>query len=160
SFTPDPRLFPSFNNALRQAMLREADLFFLNVVAEDRSILDFLDSDYTFVNAPLARHYGLKGVSGDAFRRVSLAGTSRGGGLTLGGVLAVTPNPTRTSPVKRGKWILDNILGTPPPPPPPDVPELPEEKGELRGSLRQRMEKHRTNPICASCHQRMDPLGF
>src|SRR5262249_26108471 len=124
------------------------------------SVLDFLDADFTFVNERLARHYGLPGVKGPEFRRVSLAATERRGVLTQASILTVTSNPTRTSPVKRGKWILDNILNTPPPPPPPDVPELEEQKGELKGSLRQRMELHRTNALCASCHQRMDPLGF
>jgi hypothetical protein len=126
---------------------------------EDRSILDFLDADFTFVNERLARHYGIAGIKGDAFQRVSLTGDQRGGILTQASILTVTSNPTRTSPVKRGKWILENILGTPPPPPPPDVPELKEGK-ELTGTLRQRMEQHRANPNCAVCHQRMDPLGF
>jgi hypothetical protein len=157
-FSPDPKRFPSYTPALRQAMQRETELFFLHVLREDRSILDFLDADYTFANETLARHYGLQGVHGDTFRKVSLAGTQRGGILTHASVLAVTSNPTRTSPVKRGKWILDNILGSPPPPPPPDVDELKE--GETRGTLRQQMEQHRKNPSCASCHQRMDPLGF
>jgi hypothetical protein len=131
----------------------------MHVVREDRSVLDFLDSDYTFVNGRLAKHYGIKDVTGESFSKVSLAGTPRGGLLTQASVLAVTSNPTRTSPVKRGKWILDNILGTPPPPPPPDVEELKEED-ELKGTLRQQMDQHRKNPSCASCHQRMDPLGF
>jgi hypothetical protein len=157
-FNPDPRRFPTFR-ALRGAMLRETELFFLHVVREDRSVLDFIDGDYTFVNGPLARHYGIKGVAGQEFRKVSLAGTPRAGVLTHASVLAVTSNPTRTSPVKRGKWILDNILGTPPPPPPADV-EVLKEGGELQGTLRQRMEQHRKDPTCASCHARMDPLGF
>jgi len=160
-FKPDPDLFPSFDDKLRSSMLRETELFFENVLREDRSILDFIDADYTFVNERLAKHYGLSGVKGEQFRRVSLTGTPRGGILTQAAVLAVTSNPTRTSPVKRGKWILDNILGTPPPPPPPGVEELKDDKqAELSGSLRQRMEQHRANPSCASCHQRMDPLGF
>jgi hypothetical protein len=160
-FKPDPDLFPGFDEKLRSAMLTETELFFANVLREDRSILDFIDADYTFVNERLARHYGLTGVKGDEFRRVSLAGTPRGGILTQAAVLAVTSNPTRTSPVKRGKWILDNILGTPPPPPPPGVEELKDDKeAVLSGTLRQRMEQHRANPNCASCHQRMDPLGF
>jgi hypothetical protein len=158
-FSPDPKRFPGFNAGLRQAMLRETEMFFLHVVREDRSILDFLDADYTFVNERLARHYGLKDIRGESFRKVSLAGTPRGGIFTHGSVLAITSNPTRTSPVKRGKWILENILGTPPPPPPPDVEEL-KEGNELKGTLRQQMEQHRKNPTCASCHQRMDPLGF
>jgi mono/diheme cytochrome c family protein len=160
-FKPDPDLFPRFDEKLRAAMLKETELFFDNVVREDRSVLDFIDSDYTFVNERLAKHYGLSGVKGEEFRRVSLTGTPRGGILTQAAVLSVTSNPTRTSPVKRGKWILENILGTPPPPPPPGVEELKDDKeAVLSGSLRQRMEQHRANPNCATCHQRMDPLGF
>jgi hypothetical protein len=159
NFSPDPRRFPGFTQALRESMLRETAELFLHVMREDRSILEFLDADYTFVNEALAAHYGLKDVKGSEMRKVSLAGTPRGGVLTHASVLAVTSNPTRTSPVKRGKWILDNLLGTPPPPPPPDVPEL-EQKGALRGSLRQQMEQHRKDPNCATCHARMDPLGF
>jgi mono/diheme cytochrome c family protein len=160
-FKPDPDLFPRFDDKLRAAMLKETELFFENVVREDRSILDFIDADYTFVNERLAKHYGLSGVKGEEFRRVSLTGTPRGGILTQAAVLSVTSNPTRTSPVKRGKWILENILGTPPPPPPPGVEELKDDKeAVLSGSLRQRMEQHRANPNCATCHQRMDPLGF
>jgi hypothetical protein len=158
-FSPDPKRFPTFDTQLRVAMQRETELFFLHVVREDKSVLDFLDSDYTFVNQRLAKHYGLKDVTGESFRQVSLAGTPRGGVLTQAAVLAVTSNPTRTSPVKRGKWILENILGTPPPPPPPDAGELKEDV-ELKGTLRQQMEQHRQNPSCATCHQRMDPLGF
>ncbi len=156
--TPDKKEFPTFDEPLRTAMQRETDLFFEAIMREDRSVLDFLDADYTFANERLARHYGLSGVKGDQFQRVSLKGTARGGVLTHGSVLTITSNPTRTSPVKRGKWILENILGTPPPPPPPDVPELKESK--LSGSLRQRMEQHRENVLCASCHARMDPIGF
>ncbi|MEM1068228.1 MAG: DUF1588 domain-containing protein, partial [Planctomycetota bacterium] len=111
-----------------------------------------------YVNEPLAQFYGMSGVTGNEFRRVSLQGTPRGGLLTQASVLTVTSNPTRTSPVKRGKWILDNLLNTPPPPAPPDVPEL--EKSQLVGTLRQRMEQHRNNPACAACHNMMDPLGF
>ncbi|HTU92781.1 MAG TPA: DUF1592 domain-containing protein [Gemmataceae bacterium] len=160
-FKPDPDLFPNFDDKLRSAMLKETELFFDNVVREDRSILDFIDADYTFVNERLAKHYGLSGVKGVAFRRVSLTATPRGGILTQAAVLAVTSNPTRTSPVKRGKWILENILGMPPPPPPPGVEELKDDKQAVEsGSLRQRMEMHRANPNCATCHQRMDPLGF
>jgi hypothetical protein len=113
------------------------------------------------VNERLARHYGIDGVKGDEFRRVSLAGTSRRGVLTHASILSITSNPTRTSPVKRGKWILENILGTPPPPPPPGVEELDDSKDAvLKGSLRERMEQHREKPMCASCHARMDPIGF
>ncbi|HEV3256534.1 MAG TPA: DUF1592 domain-containing protein [Gemmataceae bacterium] len=158
---PDPDHYPAFDEALRAAMRKETEMFFEAVMREDRSIMDFLDADYTFVNERLARHYGITGVKGTQFRRVKLTGGQRGGVLTQASVLTVTSNPTRTSPVKRGKWILDNILGTPPPPPPPDAGRLNEAKeAVLSGSLRQRMEQHRANPNCASCHQRMDPLGF
>lgn len=142
-------------------MERETDLLFGNIMREDRSVLEFLDADYTFVNQRLARHYGLAPVVGDDFVRVSLKGTSRRGLMTHASILTITSNPTRTSPVKRGEFILDNVLGTPPPPPPPEVPDLAEAKaGELTGTLRQRMEQHRQNPACASCHARMDPIGF
>lgn len=160
-FAPDPKLFPTFNEQLRSAMLRETEEFFEYVVREDRSILDFLDCDYTFLNERLAKHYGIEGVKGPEFRKVTLPNGPRAGILTHASILTVTSNPTRTSPVKRGKWILENILGTPPPPPPPGVEELQEgEQVELKGSLRQRMEQHRANPSCASCHARMDALGF
>ncbi len=160
-FTPDPVLFPDFDESLKAAMLKETELFFESIRDKDRSVLEFLDADYTFVNDRLARHYGIAGVTGDWFRRVSLAGTPRGGVLTQASVLAATSNPTRTSPVKRGKWILENILGSPPSPPPSGVEALKEGKGHGHaGTLRQRMERHRTDPACASCHRRMDPLGF
>ncbi len=141
-------------------MRQETEHFFEAIVKEDRSILDFLDADFTFVNEALAKHYGIPGVKGPEFQRVKLDAGQRGGILTHASILTVTSNPTRTSPVKRGKWILENILNAPPPPPPPDVPELAEDAKELKGSLRERMEQHRAKPICASCHQRMDPLGF
>ncbi len=161
SFAPDPKLFPTFDEPLRNAMLRETEAFFQYIVDEDRSVLELIDSDYTLMNERLAKHYGIAGVKGDEFRKIKLPDRRRGGVLAQASVLTVTSNPTRTSPVKRGKWIMDNILGTPPPPPPPDVPELKEEnKAALSGTLRQRMEQHRANPSCASCHQRMDPLGF
>jgi hypothetical protein len=158
---PDPDRFPAFDEALRSAMLQESECFFDAIVRGDRSILEFLDADYTFVNERLANHYGFAGVHGDAFRRVSLAGTPRGGVLTQAGVLTIASNPTRTSPVKRGKWILENILGAPPPPPPAGAGDLrDDQRSPLSGSLRQRLEQHRANPDCASCHRRMDPLGF
>jgi hypothetical protein len=158
---PDPQLFPTFDESLRAAMLKETQLFVENVMKEDRSILDFIDSDYSFLNERLARHYGIPGVQGEQFRRVSLTGTERGGVLTQASILTLTSNPTRTSPVKRGKWILENIFNTPPPPPPPEAGRLKEDKQSvLSGSLRQRMEQHRAKPMCASCHARMDPLGF
>jgi mono/diheme cytochrome c family protein len=161
-FKPDPKRFPTFNDQLRDDLIEETRQFFNHVVRDDRSVLELLDAKYTFVNERLAKHYGLPSVRGDEFRQVTLTDEQhkqRGGILMMGSVLAVTSNPTRTSPVKRGKFILENILNTPPPPPPPDVPEL-KEGAELKGTLRQRMEQHRANPTCASCHQRMDPLGF
>jgi len=159
--TPDPGRFPDFNDDLRNAMRMETELFFEAVVREDRSVLDFLDGKFTYVNEPLARLYGIPGVTGKQFRRVALTGDERGGVLTQASVLTVTSNPTRTSPVQRGKWVLEQILGAPQPPPPASVPELPDEKhGPLKGTLRQRMEQHRADPACATCHARMDPLGF
>jgi hypothetical protein len=129
-------------------------------VREDRGILDFLAADYTFVNDRLARHYGLGGVRGSEFRKVSLAGTHRGGVTSHASVLAVTSNPTRTSPVKRGRWLLENILGAAPPAPPPGVEQLKEAHETGGATLRQQMEQHRANPQCAACHASMDPLGF
>ncbi len=175
--SPDPKLFPTFNAGLRSAMLQETKLFFGEIIREDRSILDLIDADFTYINEPLSYHYGIrdsvgnywgqkepmkpggKPIQGNDFIRVPLLGSMRGGLLTQASVLTVTSNPTRTSPVKRGKWVLEQILGTPPPPPPPDVPEL-DEKKLLTGSLRQQMEQHRKNPSCAACHAKMDPLGF
>ena len=142
-------------------MIRETELYFDHVMREDRSVLEFLDSDYTFLNAVLAQHYGITGVTGPEFRKVTLKDSARGGILTHGSILTVTSNPTRTSPVMRGKWVLENILGTPPPPPPADVPELEtDSKAQLTGTLRQRMEKHRSDPNCATCHSKVDPIGF
>lgn len=141
-------------------MIGEAEAFFEYVVQTDRSALDFLDADYTFVNQRMAEHYGIPGDFGKtSFKRVTFPDSRRGGVITMASTLTVTSNPTRTSPVKRGKWILENILGTPPPPPAPDVPELPP-TGQLKGTLRQQMEQHRSNPSCAGCHARLDPLGF
>jgi hypothetical protein len=157
---PDKSMFPDFDAALRSAMQTETDLFFENVMHEDRSVFDFLTADYTFVNARLAKFYGLPNVTGDDFQKVSLQGTQRRGVLTQASVLTLTSNPTRTSPVKRGKWVLENLLGTPPPPPPPNVPALDDKDRKLTGTLRQQMEQHRANPNCASCHARMDPIGF
>jgi hypothetical protein len=158
---PDPKLFPDFDEDLRSAMIQETRLFCRSIQHEDRSVLDFIDATGTFVNERLARHYGLAGVLGDDFRRVSLAGTPRRGILTQASILAVTSNPTRTSPVKRGKWILENILGVPPAPPPSGVEALKEDGTAASArTLRERMERHRNDPQCASCHGRMDPLGF
>jgi hypothetical protein len=159
---PDRQVFPSFDDELRAAMAMETELFFKNILREDRSVMEFLTADYTFVNEPLARHYGLKQkVTGREFQRVLLKGSGRAGILTHASVLTVTSNPTRTSPVKRGKWVLENLLAEPPPPPPPNVPPLIEGKEAARSaSLRERMEKHRQDPLCASCHAQMDPIGF
>jgi hypothetical protein len=127
---------------------------------EDRSILDFIDASYTFLNERLARHYGIPDVIGTEFRKVSLTGTGRAGVLTHGSVLTVSSYGNRTSPVLRGKWVLENILNAPPPPPPPNVPTLREEAIGSLASMRQQLEEHRKNPVCASCHARMDPMGF
>jgi hypothetical protein len=159
--SPDPGLFPGFDPALRDAMRKETELYFAHILRDDRSVLELLDSDYTFLNEPLARHYGIDGVEGATFRKVTLTDRRRGGVLTQASVLTLTSNPNRTSPVKRGKWILQQILGTPPPPQPPNVPELDENKHAVdAASLRERMEQHRADPQCATCHQQMDSLGF
>jgi len=158
---PDKEKYPQFDEALRNAFERESDLFFSNIMHEDRSVLEFIDADYTFLNDRLARHYGVPGVKGGYFRRVDLTTTEhRGGVLSQGAVLLVTSYPTRTSPVLRGKWILENILGTPPPPPPPNVPPLADSAATSARSLREQLEKHRADRACASCHARLDPLGF
>ena len=128
---------------------------------DNRSILEFLDADFSFLNERLATLYGIDGVKGSEFRRVTFKNRERGGLLTQGSVLTITSNPTRTSPVKRGKWVMETLLGAPPPPPPPNVPELKIDKDHpLTGTLRQRMEQHRANPACSSCHERMDDIGF
>lgn len=160
--TPDPELFPEFDAELRASMRRETEMYVAALVREDRSILELLDSDFTFLNGRLARHYGISDVEGEEFRRVDLPEDSRRGGvLTQASVLTITSNPTRTSPVVRGKWILEQILGTPPPPPPPDVPPLEENGDGIQvASLRQKLEQHRSKPECAGCHAKMDPLGF
>jgi mono/diheme cytochrome c family protein len=157
--TPDPKLYPGWNNDLREAMRRETEMFFENIMRENRSVLELIDANYSFLNERLAKHYGIDGVKGPEFQKVIFKDNRRGGILTQGSILTITSNPTRTSPVKRGKWILENIVGAPPPPPPPNVPELKEAK-DVKGSLRQRMELHRENAMCASCHARMDPIGF
>ena len=157
---PTPSEFPDFDDNLRQAFARETTLFVESILREDRSVIELLDADYTFVNERLARHYGIPNVYGDRFRRVDVADENRRGLLGHGSVLTVTSYPNRTSPVLRGKWVLDNILGAPPPPPPPDVPDLEENPvGEVL-PMRERMAHHRRNAICASCHARMDPLGL
>ena len=155
---PDPVIFP-FDEALRASFIRETELLVTSIVRDDRSLLDLLTADYTFVNERLAEHYGISGVYGSQFRRVALTDPNRRGLLGQGSVLTVTSYPNRTSVVQRGKWILENLLGTPPPPPPPDVPALKAERiGKV--SLREQMAAHRSNPVCASCHLRMDPIGF
>lgn len=175
---PDTKRFPGFNEQLRTAMRTETELFFEELIREDRSVLEILDADFTYLNRQLAQHYGIQDTAGNTaatkprkpggkqipnekFVRVNLAGTGRGGLLLQASVLTVTSNPTRTSPVKRGKWVLEQLLGTPPPPPPPNVPELEKDGKPLSaGTLRQRMEEHRKNVACANCHAKMDPLGF
>ena len=158
---PDRDRFPGFDEPLRQAMLRETELFTAEILRDDRSVLDFIDADFTYVNERLARHYGLVGISGEEFRRVRLQDSVRGGLLTQASILTVTSNPNRTSPVKRGRWVLEQLLGTPPPPPPAGVTPLKEDRAaDSSLSLRQRMEQHRSRPNCAVCHNRLDPLGF
>jgi hypothetical protein len=161
SHVPTPGDFPNFDNELRQAFRQETELFFGSVVRENRSVLDLINANYTFVNERLARHYGIPNVYGSNFRRVPVTDEARRGLLGQGSVLTVTSYPNRTSPVLRGKYILENILGTPPPSPPANVPALSDnEAGQEPKSLRERMELHRKNPTCATCHRVMDPLGF
>jgi hypothetical protein len=162
SANPDSAEFPDFDDNLRQAFQRETEMLFESVLRENRSILDLLDSDYTFVNERLARHYGIPGVLGPDFRRVPVAADARRGLLGQGSLLLVTSNANRTSPVQRGKWILENLLGSPPPLPPPNVPPLKEDAAGAAGatSVRERIEQHRANPACASCHKIMDPIGL
>ena len=161
SVTPDVNAFPEFDENLRTAFVRETELFLESQLRDDRSVVDLLSADYTFVNERLARHYGVPNVYGSRFRRITWNDERRRGLLGQGSILTVTSLATRTSPVVRGKWVLENLLGTPPPPPPPNVPELPESTDrQTPTSMRERMEVHRANPICASCHTRMDPIGF
>ena len=160
SMKPDPQKFPVWGPELRDAMKTETRMFFESILRENRPIGDFLDARYTFLNELLAKHYGIDGVKGPDFRRVELQTDQRRGVLTHASVLTVTSYPTRTSPVIRGKYVLQNLLGAPPPAPPPDVPALDEESVGTAGSLRQQFEKHRSNAMCASCHNRMDALGF
>ena len=161
SVGPDTLLFPAFDDDLRRAFRSETELLVQSVMREDRNVLDLLRSDYSFVNERLARHYGIPNIYGSHFRRVTLDDEARRGLLGHGSILTVTSYPNRTSPVLRGKWILENILGTPPPPPPPNVPDLEENRpGEEARSLRERLEQHRSNPACASCHAMIDPAGL
>ena len=158
---PDPDLFAEFDENLRDAFRRETELFIGSQLQDDRAIPELLTADYSFLNERLARHYGVEGVSGSRFRRVTMTGSQRSGLLGQGSVLTITSYPNRTSPVLRGKWLLENILGTPPPPPPPDVPALSDKGADgQRQSVRERLEAHRRNPACATCHAQMDPLGF
>ena len=159
--TPDVNIFPDFDDNLREAMRRETELFFASQLKEDRSIAELLSANYTYLNERLAKHYGIPGISGSHFRRVELEDRNRGGLIGQASIWTVTSYATRTSPVKRGKWILENLLGSPPPPPPGGVPPLPEPSKETEGmTMRQLFEQHRKDPLCASCHVKMDPLGF
>jgi hypothetical protein len=161
AFSPNPRLYPDFDDNLRQALRQETERFVDSVLREDRSVLALLDADYTFLNERLAKHYGIPGVYGSRFRRVTLPDDSeRGGLLRQGSILAVTSYATRTSPVRRGKWVLDNLYGAPPPPPLPNVPDLDETSVSASLPMRERLAAHRTNPVCASCHRTIDPVGY
>ena len=157
---PSVLRFPEWGIELRDAMKTETRTFFDYILRENRPLADFLDAKYAFLNDRLAKHYGIPGVTGPEFRKVDLATDQRGGLLGQGSILAISSYRERTSVVLRGKYVLENILGTPPPPPPPDVPPLNEEAVGTSASLRQQMEKHRANPVCSSCHSKMDPLGF
>jgi hypothetical protein len=161
SAQPDPGKFPEYTPALRDALFAEPIEFFHALVREDGSLLRVLDADYTYANEAIAKHYGLEGVNGEAFQRVVFKDHNRGGLLTMGAVLTLTSYPRRTSPVLRGKWVLEQILGTPAPPPPPLIKSLPPDDHPRKGqTLRQQLEQHRTDPNCAGCHKRLDPLGF
>jgi hypothetical protein len=162
STQPDSRLFPDFDDNLRQAFRRETEMLFESVIKDDRNVLDLLRADYTFLNERLAKHYGVPNVYGSHFRKVELGPNSvRGGLLGQGSIMTVTSYANRTSPVRRGKWILENLLGTPVPAPPLNVPPLKENSpGEKVLTVRERMVEHRANAVCASCHQLMDPVGL
>jgi hypothetical protein len=162
NINPNSDAFPDFDNNLRQGFKREAELFFASIVREDRSILDLMTADYTFVNERLARHYGIPEIYGSHFRRVALGPelAARRGLLGKGGVLMATSHADRTAPTLRGKWLLENVLGSPPPAPPANVPALETEPGEAPKTMRERMQVHRATPACAGCHQLLDPLGF
>ena len=157
---PDPDIFTEFDGSLKKAFQQETEHFFNYIMRENRPVNDFLDARYTFVNQRLATFYGIKGVYGPQFRKVELADGKRGGLLGQGSILTVTSYPNRTSVVQRGKWVLENLLGTPPPAPPPNVPALEPHGKDGKQSMRQAMEAHRANPVCASCHSKMDPIGF
>jgi hypothetical protein len=157
---PDPDIFPDFDDNLRQAMVTETQMFFESIMREDHSVLDLLTADYSFVNERLARHYNIPNVTGSRFRKVALTDPNRRGLLGQASILTLTSVAVRTSPVARGKWVLTNLIGTPPPPPPPNVPALKEDKNGAPRSMRDRMTEHRKNPFCANCHKVMDPIGF
>src|SRR4030095_3042625 len=157
---PDTTTYPYFDENLRQALAKETELLIESQVREDHSVADLLTTDYTFLNQRLAEHYGIKGVYGNEFRRVKLEDPNRYGLLGQASILAVTSDPNRTAPTIRGKWVLEQLLGTPPPPPPPNVPSLKDDGTAQKLTMRQRMEQHRANPTCAACHRMMDPLGF
>jgi hypothetical protein len=156
---PNSEVFPDFDDNLRQAFERETSMLVESIIRDDRNVVDLLSADYTFVNERLARHYGMPNIYGSLFRRVPVTNEARKGVLGHGSILALTSHAERTSPVLRGKWILENLLGSPPPPPPPDVPALADKTGQAR-TIRDRIEQHRKDPVCASCHKVMDPLGF
>ncbi len=158
--SPDTTTFPYFDENLRHALAKETELLIESQLREDRSVVDLLRTDYTFLNQRLAEHYGIKGIYGTEFRRVTLEDPNRHGLLGQASILAVTSYPNRTAPTIRGKWVLEQLLGSPPPPPPPNVPSLKDDATELKLTMRQRMEQHRSNPTCAVCHRMMDPLGF
>ena len=160
SVQPDRERYPDFDDYLRASLSKETELFFEYVMKNDRSLLDFIDGQYTFLNERLARHYGIRGITGTEFRKVDLTGSGRGGIMTQASVLTVSSYSNRTSVVLRGKWVLENILNAPPPPPPANVPSLNEDAVGATASLRQQMEAHRRNAVCAACHSKMDPLGF
>jgi hypothetical protein len=160
SANPDPDKFPEWSPELREAMKTETALFFGAMLRENRPLSDFLDARFTFLNGPLAKHYGIEGVHGPDFQRVELETDQRGGILSHASVLTVTSYPTRTSPVIRGKYVLENILGAPPPDPPADVPALDEAAVGETASMREQLQQHRANPACSTCHERMDVLGF
>jgi hypothetical protein len=157
---PNPQEFPDFDDNLRQALRRETELFLESIIREDRSVPELLTADYTFLNERLARHYGIPDIYGDRFRRVTITDENRRGLLGQGSVLTATSYATRTSPVLRGKWVLETLLAAPPPAPPPNVPQLKEDTDAALLPMRERMAQHRTNPSCASCHARMDPIGL
>ena len=160
NIAPNSDEFPDFDDDLRQAFRRETALFVGSIIREDRNVLDLMTADHTFVNERLAKHYGIPNVYGSHFRRVTVGDDARRGLLGKGSILLATSHADRTAPVLRGKWIMENLLGTPPPPPPPDVPALQPPPARAPRTMRERMEVHRANPSCASCHRSMDALGF